>query len=445
MEELPTMFVSLPSYPPRPHARSWVQDPASPQQLSAPHPAPITSSAASRGSSLRAPQDIQQSSQLTADRLLLEPLSSWKSNIHSPTHSDEHVWQLLAALAGDSNADAGAYADEALLAWLDADSQLAAACVAPALPVGDCTAASHEAALVAISRALSLTLLDSDAAAGAFRSSELGLERLSSGGPALEAALSSDLGQQRSTELAELSAEEFAAMAAEFLPLERAQAPQKIISSGDDTATEACDVFLTAPSELDAYLLHEMTAAEPPERSFSADLDDGVWAWQPSARERVVPEVEFPLGDSRPDRKHSLAETLDSDIAALSSAAAGSEGGSLAQLPSDSDASDARSDLPLLSQRQPEGTPSETAPLPAAAPDSADSKQGTTSAPDGGTPVRPGSTSSAGRRRRRAAAEPPLDERSKLERSRQQQREYVKRKRVGPLSDGPPGPPACSL
>ena len=391
---------------------------------------------------------MQQGSQLAADHLFIEPLSSWKSNTHSPTHSEEQLWQLLAVTAGDV-ADAGDFADEAVLAWLDADSQLAAACVAPALPIGECTAASHEAALVAISRALSLTVLGSDPAAnasaageaGALESNEVVLEGRSSGETAVWAALSSNLGQQRSVELTELSVEEFEAMTAECLPLERAQAPQYSVSGSDAFAAEACDAFLTAhcsSMEFDAHFQHSMALAVPLVCSLSADVADGIGAWQPCAPEAGVHELqfEFPLGHSQ----HGQAETPNSSTAA-SGYVAGSDSEFLAQLPGKSDASDAMLDLPMLSQH---GMPPEAAALPVAMPESYEGDQDATSALDGNNRVSPESTLSAGRRRRRAATEPPLDEQSKVERNRQQQREYVKRKRVGPLPNGPPGPPTCA-
>lgn len=394
---MPTMFVSLPSYPPRAQARTWVNDAASFGHLPLPKPSSSTSSGASK-EGIQSLQTAWRGSQPTfaTDSLpSWQPLQRRDSSTYSPSPSDEQLLQLLDAITAGSDTEMLEDAAE-LACQLDAHSprwQLAAACVAPALPLVDSAASSHDADMVDISRTLSYTLLDCTPG----------------GCGSLEQPMP------------ELSMEEITSLAAETLAA---------CGDLDELARAALEALSGTPpdaAQLASHPIQVVECAQPPARGLSKDLEEAFWAWETCHMEAAAAEghpLGFPQGDSSPIP--ILPPQLDS--CATMSSDDWREESCQAQMPSGSDASDAKSGS---THAQP--VPADAAfPVLAAAPDLAARQPGAESATACG-PAAAGPSrlqSRVGGRRRRSGAAGSVEAQSKLQRNRQLQKEYTQRKRV---------------
>ena len=394
---MPTMFVCLPSYPPRAHARTWVNDAASLGHLPLPKPSSSTSSGASK-EGIQSLQTAWRGSQLvfaTDSVPSWQPLQRWASSTDTPSPSDEQLLQLLDAITADNDTEMLDDAAE-LACQLDAHSprwQLAAACVAPALPLVDAAASSHDVDMVDISRTLSYTLLD--CAPGGCGSLE--------------------------QPLPELSMEEISLLAADTLAGcgDRDELARAALEALSGTAPDA--------AQLASHPIQVVECLQPPARGLSRDLEEAFWAWETCYMEAAAAEgqpLSFPQGDSSP---------IPIPPAQLDSCAAMSsddwrEESCQAQVASGSDASDARSGS---THAQPVPVYA-ASPVSAAAPDPSLRQPGADSATAcGPAAAGPGRQHSrVDGRRRRAGAGGFVDAHSKLQRNRQLQKEYTQRKRV---------------
>lgn len=394
---MPTMFVSLPSYPPRAQTRTWVNDAASLGHLPLPKPSSSTSSGAIK-EGIQSLQTAWRGSQsmFTTDSLpSWQPLQRWASGTNSPSPSDEQLLQLLDAITADCDTEMLEDAAE-LACQLNAHSprwQLAAACVAPALPLVDAAASTHDADMVAISRTLSDTLLD--CASGGCGSLE--------------------------QPIPELSMEEFASLATETFAG---------CGNLDELARAIIEALSGTPpdaAQLASHPIQIVECAQPPARGLSKDLEEAFWAWETCCMEAAAAEGQplgFPQGDSNP--VPILPAQLDS-CAAMSSDDWREES-CQAEMASGSDASDARSGS---THAQP--VPADAAfPVSTVAPDLAACQPGAELATACGLAAAgPGRLQSpVGGRRRRAGAAGFAHAQSKLQRNRQLQKEYTQRKRV---------------
>ena len=352
---------------------------------------------------------------------LVDPLSSqrtdnWFGSRKSPSHSDDQLQQMLDDIlpAGPNIQD---LCDDVLdKAWSGAQ-QLTAACLAPALPVNSAAVSDHEAAMVAISRALSQTLLHHGGAGDIFDSIQA---------PQVD-ALPSWAGVACGN-LPEMSVQEFRSLAAEFLDIGGTAAEGR--RSNDAPANNAAQSW---PAESAGYTANAM-------RTLSADLMDAYQAWEAQSGEASDALSAQPSFLCTLDRAPAGRGSVEVDSAAVSMDYVSDSG----QLSGSSETSDARSGS--LQQAQPDLAAqcvAASAAAYSAAPAAAPGQILNSNLQHGGV-VRPGSGSAPGgdtpRGGHRQGGRISADPQSRLERNRKLQKDYVQRKRVSSLGALPKVP-----
>lgn len=349
---------------------------------------------------------------------LVDPLSSqrtdnWFGSRNSPSHSDDQLQQMLDDIlpAGPNIQE---ICDDVLdKAWSGAQ-QLTAACLAPALPVNSAAASDHEAAMVAISRALSQTLLHHGSAGDIFDSIQ-----------APQVAAPPSWAGVASGDLPEMSVQEFRSLAAEFLDIGGTAAEGR--RSNDAPAAQSW------PAESADFTANAM-------RTLSADLMDAYQAWEAQSGEASDALSAQPSFLCTLDRAPAGRESVEVDSAAVSMEDVSDSG----QLSGSSETSDARSGS--LQQAQPDLAAqciAASAAAYSAAPAAAPGQILNSNLQHGGV-VRPGSGSAPGggapRGGHRQGGRSSADPQSRLERNRKLQKDYVQRKRVSSLGALPKVP-----